>query len=119
MLFWLLIWNLYYMSYNRKQASKQQQTHILYILLADWEKTKTGCVSFSTGGRWRNSVTCYTPPVSDPDEHFFVARVNLKGGYCQYTDAGKKKMFWKKLSNTNNDILYYNCPAPFAALASA
>lgn len=28
------------------------------------------------------------------------------------------KMFWKKLSNTNNDIQYSNCPCLFSALAS-
>lgn len=28
------------------------------------------------------------------------------------------KMFWKKLSNTNNDILYSNCPGLFSVLAS-
>lgn len=28
------------------------------------------------------------------------------------------KMFWKKLSNTNNDILYSNCAGLFSALAS-
>ena len=88
-----------------------------HIIQIDREKQKqVQSVSLSARSCWNTMYPVLRP--NQNDKLSLGPRWTWNESCRKNADEKKKKKFWKKLSNTNNDMLYYNFLAAYTVLAS-